>query len=157
MLNGHGETLITFQGLIRYLREERLLDRPGFATVQRWALNGIRGVRLETWRCGGFRGTTIPAFHRFVKAVNALPLRRDDYTLKRRKPRKLRRWVQWLLIQISDGAVPVADLERRIKLEGGRRVSLYNAKRILGVTETCLFTENGRFVRLWELKRPEPK
>lgn len=37
------------------------------SVVHRWALAGLKGVRLETARCGGARCTTASAIHRFYR------------------------------------------------------------------------------------------
>jgi hypothetical protein len=39
-------------------------------TVWRWALKGLRGVRLETVKIGGVRVTSEAALRRFFAAVN---------------------------------------------------------------------------------------
>ena len=44
---------------------------PHRATVQRWALHGIRGVRLETVRIGGSVYTSREALSRFIERTNA--------------------------------------------------------------------------------------
>ena len=44
--------------------------RPALATLHRWRLNGIRGVRLETAQIGGSRFTSREAIVRFLKTQN---------------------------------------------------------------------------------------
>lgn len=50
-----------------------LARREGVAvsTCWRWALKGVRGVRLETFNLGGKRMTTDPAFRRFATGTTA--------------------------------------------------------------------------------------
>jgi len=40
------------------------------ATVSRWCLRGIRGHRLESLNIGGKRFTTLPAYDRWIAAIN---------------------------------------------------------------------------------------
>ncbi len=41
------------------------------ATIHRWRLRGVRGVRLETYCLGGLRFTTLPALERFAERCTA--------------------------------------------------------------------------------------
>jgi hypothetical protein len=45
-----------------------------FSTVSRWALHGVRGVRLESFVLGGRRQTSREAWDRFVQRTNAEPV-----------------------------------------------------------------------------------
>lgn len=45
--------------------------RLSLATLHRWRLNGVRGVRLETALIGGLRYTSKEAISRFIAAQNA--------------------------------------------------------------------------------------
>ncbi len=45
--------------------------RLGLATIQRWRLTGVRGVRLETALIGGMRYCSLEAIARFISAQNA--------------------------------------------------------------------------------------
>ena len=46
-------------------------DRPvHVSTLWRWALSGLRGIRLETAMCGGVRVTSAEALRRFFAALN---------------------------------------------------------------------------------------
>ena len=63
------ETLISFSdarsafpGIVR---------RLSLATLHRWRLNGVRGVKLETVLIGGLRYTSREAIARFIAAQNA--------------------------------------------------------------------------------------
>lgn len=43
--------------------------RPSISTVWRWAINGRKGVKLETYQIGGKRLTSVQAIHRFFEAI----------------------------------------------------------------------------------------
>ena len=45
--------------------------RLGLATIQRWRLTGVRGVRLETVLIGGMRYCSRESIARFIAAQNA--------------------------------------------------------------------------------------
>lgn len=45
--------------------------RLSLATLHRWRLNGVRGVKLATVLVGGLRYTSREAIDRFIKAQNA--------------------------------------------------------------------------------------
>ena len=45
--------------------------RLSLATLHRWRLNGVRGVKLETVLIGGLRYTSREAITRFIAAQNA--------------------------------------------------------------------------------------
>lgn len=45
--------------------------RLSLATLHRWRLNGVRGVKLETVLIGGLRYTSREAISRFIAAQNA--------------------------------------------------------------------------------------
>lgn len=62
------EKLLTFAQLVTYLAEVRGLQRT-WATVHRWAITGIRGVRLEALEAGGRWHTSIEAVERFFQAT----------------------------------------------------------------------------------------
>lgn len=40
-----------------------------FSTIWRWAERGLRGVKLETIRCGGTLYTSTEALHKFAEAL----------------------------------------------------------------------------------------
>jgi hypothetical protein len=44
---------------------------PHPSTLVRWALRGIRGLKLETVVIGGRRYTSIEAIHRFISTLSA--------------------------------------------------------------------------------------
>jgi hypothetical protein len=43
------------------------------STLWRWANVGLRGVRLETVKCGGSTVTSVEALERFHAAINSAP------------------------------------------------------------------------------------
>jgi len=45
--------------------------RLSLATLHRWRLHGVRGVKLETVLIGGLRYTSREAIDRFIQAQNA--------------------------------------------------------------------------------------
>jgi Protein of unknown function (DUF1580) len=45
---------------------------PSAATLWRWSLKGVQGVRLETAKIGGRRYTTIEALDRFAATLTEL-------------------------------------------------------------------------------------
>lgn len=45
--------------------------RPHVSTVWRWVLNGVRGIKLETFVVGCQRFTTKEAIERFITATTA--------------------------------------------------------------------------------------
>lgn len=53
-----------------------LASREGVhrATVDRWCNRGIRGCRLESFAVGWKKFTTIPAYERFLSAINGEPV-----------------------------------------------------------------------------------
>lgn len=46
-------------------------SRPHLSTVWRWVLNGVRGIKLETFVVGCQRYTTKEAIERFIAATTA--------------------------------------------------------------------------------------
>jgi hypothetical protein len=47
------------------------------STVWRWALRGCRGYRLESFNVGAKKFTTLPAYERWLCAINGEPLRAE--------------------------------------------------------------------------------
>ena len=68
MIDVTNEELITFNKARDAFPGGR---RPALATLHRWRLDGIRGVRLETAQIGGSRFTSREAIVRFLKEQNA--------------------------------------------------------------------------------------
>ncbi len=62
------ETLINFNSARSAFPGNRRLS---LATLHRWRLNGVRGVRLETILIGGLRYTSREAIERFIASQNA--------------------------------------------------------------------------------------
>ena len=50
--------------------EARFPGDPHISTRHRWRLRGVRGVKLETFLCGGRRFTTNEAIGRFIAHLN---------------------------------------------------------------------------------------
>lgn len=62
------ETIIAFSDARTEFGDGR---RKSLATLHRWRLHGVRGVRLETVLIGGLRYTSREAIDRFIAAQNA--------------------------------------------------------------------------------------
>ena len=56
---------------LKSLPRRREGKRPNASTLWRWALHGIRGIRLETAMAGGVRVTSAEAIQRFFDALTA--------------------------------------------------------------------------------------
>lgn len=75
MVTGEGfdEPVMTFVEAAGWL-ERRFGRRPNVATIWRWAIKGIRGVRLRTISLGRYRYTSESALERFITETSgALP------------------------------------------------------------------------------------
>jgi len=72
------------------LATKKLPGKPGLATLHRWRLNGIDGVKLETFLLGGRRCTTMEAFTRFCEAVTAARDKKPPQTRTTREKMKQR-------------------------------------------------------------------
>ena len=51
--------------------------RPHLTTALRWCLKGTSGIKLESWKVGGRRVTTVDAVEAFVAATTAASGQRD--------------------------------------------------------------------------------
>jgi hypothetical protein len=51
------------------LPRRRAGRKPAVSTLWRWALHGVRGIRLETIMAGGVRVTSVEAIQRFFDAL----------------------------------------------------------------------------------------
>jgi hypothetical protein len=51
---------------------------PALTTVFRWATKGVRGQKLETINCGGWRCTSREAVNRFLARITAEPTERPQ-------------------------------------------------------------------------------
>src|SRR5947208_1991902 len=60
------ESLVTFADARQYIP-----GRPHVSQVYRWAMRGLRGVRLEWVQVGGRRFTSREAIDRFISAMTA--------------------------------------------------------------------------------------
>lgn len=68
MIDINSETLIAFREVPQWC-EQTLGKRISPATIFRWRLRGVRGVKLETLLVGGTRFTSIEALHRFIEGT----------------------------------------------------------------------------------------
>ena len=68
------ETLIHFPDARSEFHNGR---RHSMASLHRWRLHGVRGIKLETIRIGGLRYTSREAIVRFIDAQNAVPESRE--------------------------------------------------------------------------------
>jgi len=64
-----GETLVTIPQASALLPPNEKGRRPHIATIYRWMLRGVKGVKLETCLVGGKRFTSHEALQRFSEAV----------------------------------------------------------------------------------------
>jgi hypothetical protein len=63
------ENLLTFKQVAAIVPPRRKGRPCNLATVYRWSVAGIRGIRLESVCFGGSRMTSREALHRFIAAV----------------------------------------------------------------------------------------
>ena len=68
-----GEPVMTFTEAAGWF-ERRFGRRPNVATIWRWAVKGVRGVRLQTISLGRYRYTTEVALERFVDQTSSASL-----------------------------------------------------------------------------------
>lgn len=71
-----GEPVMTFTEAAGWF-ERRFGRRPNVATIWRWAIRGLRGVRLQTIALGRYRYTTRSAIERFIEQTSAVIGPRD--------------------------------------------------------------------------------
>lgn len=62
------ETIVSFNDARSEFKDGR---RKSLATLHRWRLRGVKGVRLESVKIGGLRYTSLEAIDRFIQAQNA--------------------------------------------------------------------------------------
>ena len=67
MIDRANEALLSFAQASTFLP-----TRPHIATIHRWRMRGVRGVRLETTLVGGRRFTSKEAIERFFKRIDAV-------------------------------------------------------------------------------------
>ena len=65
------ETVITPAKATEYCPERRRGVRPNIATIYRWMMNGVHGIKLESILVGGTRCTSVDAMQRFFDALTA--------------------------------------------------------------------------------------
>jgi hypothetical protein len=65
------ETVITPAKATHLCPERRRGVRPNVATVYRWMMQGVRGIKLESLVVGATRCTSIEALQRFFDALTA--------------------------------------------------------------------------------------
>ncbi len=61
------EQVVSLSEASKRLPRRRKGKRPHVATLYRWAVRGVRGVRLETLRVGGTLCTSLEALQRFCE------------------------------------------------------------------------------------------
>jgi len=73
MIDINQETPLSFAqaAKLKNLPIRRAGKRPHAATLWRWALHGVRGVRLESIMCGAVRCTSAEAIARFFNTLTA--------------------------------------------------------------------------------------
>jgi hypothetical protein len=64
---------------------EKIPGRPHLATLHRWRLRGVRGVKLESCLVGGRRYTSVQAIERFCAQLNGNPQRKETPSARRRR------------------------------------------------------------------------
>jgi hypothetical protein len=63
---------LTQAAKLDFLPQRREGKRPNASTLWRWALHGIKGIRLETVMAGGVRVTSAEAIQRFFERLTGL-------------------------------------------------------------------------------------
>jgi hypothetical protein len=53
-----------------YITKNFAARKPSLSAISRWAINGLRGVRLESLKIGGQRVTSKEAINRFFAALS---------------------------------------------------------------------------------------
>ena len=64
------ERLIRLSEVPRHLPRARRGRKVSIATIYRWALRGVRGVVLETWKAPSGKVTSLEAVERFFRELN---------------------------------------------------------------------------------------
>lgn len=70
MIDINAEELISLKDVCQLLPRRRRGRKPSFSTVWRWALHGVRGVKLETLRVGSTLCTSREALQRFFDRLS---------------------------------------------------------------------------------------
>jgi hypothetical protein len=71
MINITTETVIAPSKATHLCPERRRGVRPNVATIYRWMMQGVRGIRLESIVVGATRCTSVEAMQRFFDALTA--------------------------------------------------------------------------------------
>lgn len=69
MIELENENVLTLTEAAARLPRRRAGKRPHVATLYRWALHGLHGVKLETLQIGGTMCTSLEAVQRFCEAL----------------------------------------------------------------------------------------
>jgi Protein of unknown function (DUF1580) len=69
MIDMQTEELLTLSEAAKRVPARSSGKQPDRSTVYRWAKHGLRGVRLESIRCGGTLCTSAQAIQRFCEAL----------------------------------------------------------------------------------------
>jgi len=77
---GFGEQVMTLVEAAGWL-ERRFGRRPNVATIWRWAIKGLRGVRLQTIALGRYRYTTERAIEQFIDQTSVVIAPHEDAPL----------------------------------------------------------------------------
>jgi hypothetical protein len=70
MIDSQSEALISLADAAKTLPRRRRGRKCHVSTLFRWTTIGIRGVRLESLKCGGCRCTSREALQRFFEALS---------------------------------------------------------------------------------------
>jgi hypothetical protein len=71
MIDISKDTLLTLREAISLLPRHRAGQPVSFSCVWRWAVHGVRGIKLETLRVGGGLCTTAKALQTFCEQLTA--------------------------------------------------------------------------------------
>lgn len=63
------EQVLTLSDATMYFPRRRRGKHPAVQTLYRWAIEGLRGIQLETIRVGGTLCTSLEACQRFCNAL----------------------------------------------------------------------------------------
>jgi hypothetical protein len=77
------EHLLSLTDAAKQLPRRRAGRKPHISTLYRWALRGLKGVKLETVQVGGTTCTSVEALQRFFDSLCRRP---DDSSLASKSP-----------------------------------------------------------------------
>jgi hypothetical protein len=69
MIDVSSETVVSLTEASKHVPSRRQGKKTAVSTIWRWAMKGIRGVKLETIMIGGTRCTSLQALQRFFEQV----------------------------------------------------------------------------------------